>query len=527
MRRAALLALLAFGLLACAHLAASLPSQSAVLKRKRGKKRASAEQRQLAERDWVAASVQRYLSNQELGEWLAGFEKRCKSVAKLSTIGASAEGRPIWALEISDRPGQAEAEPAVKYVGNVHGDEPTGRVLTLALAEWLCANHRTDPRAKRIVQSMHLWLVPTMNPDGFERKIRGNSQDKDLNRDFPDRFSSPTMQPSGEEQPEVAAMMAWSQAVGFVASASMHEGALVANYPWDGTADKSTRYEKCPDDSTFRHLASLYATTHRRMAKPDNPEFPNGGTTNGAAWYPIYGSMQDWNYIVGRCFELTLELSQSKWPEEAGLAALWEDNKDSLLAFPLVAAYGGLWGTVREEGSLRGSKGREVAPLGGANITVLAAATGEEQPAWVLSRAGLGDYYRPLAPGRYTVVVSKEGYKPFAANFTVPADGSGAQRHFVLAREDSSWSGEVAHAPRFLVGAAAEGTPTADGSAGGALPWKARLGLGGGGDAGQLWAVEETRGRDRLLMLGAGAACAYGLWITHSRLKRRSHPRRA
>lgn len=28
-----------------------------------------------------------------------------------------------------------------------------------------------------------------------------------------------------------------------------------------------------------------------------------------------------------------------------------------------------LWGTVREEGSLRGNKGKEVAPLGGANIT--------------------------------------------------------------------------------------------------------------------------------------------------------------
>ena len=32
------------------------------------------------------------------------------------------------------------------------------------------------------------------------------------------------------------------------------------------------------------------------------------------------------------------------------------------------------WGTVREEGSLRGSKGKEVAPLGGANITGAAAA---------------------------------------------------------------------------------------------------------------------------------------------------------
>ena len=85
--------------------------------------------------------------------------------------------RPLWALEISDRPGEAEAEPAVKYVGNVHGDEPTGRALTLALAEWLCANHHKsggDPRAKRIVQSMHLWLVPSMNPDGFEAKTRNN-----------------------------------------------------------------------------------------------------------------------------------------------------------------------------------------------------------------------------------------------------------------------------------------------------------------------------------------------------------------
>lgn len=81
---------------------------------------------------------------------------------------------PIYALEISDRPGQDEAEPAVKYVGNVHGDEPTGRVLTLALAEWLCANYKSEPRAKRIVGSMHLYLVPNMNPDGFAKRDRGN-----------------------------------------------------------------------------------------------------------------------------------------------------------------------------------------------------------------------------------------------------------------------------------------------------------------------------------------------------------------
>ena len=43
---------------------------------------------------------------------------------------------------------------------------------------------------------------------------------------------------------------------------------------------------------SHRYLASLYATSHRKMSKPSNTEFPNGGITNGAAWYPIYGSLQ-------------------------------------------------------------------------------------------------------------------------------------------------------------------------------------------------------------------------------------------
>lgn len=82
--------------------------------------------------------------------------------------------RNLYVLEMSDRPGEVEAEPHVKYVGNVHGDEPTGRVLTLALAEWLCAKNGRDPRATRILRDMHLWLMPSMNPDGFAVRTREN-----------------------------------------------------------------------------------------------------------------------------------------------------------------------------------------------------------------------------------------------------------------------------------------------------------------------------------------------------------------
>lgn len=30
--------------------------------------------------------------------------------------------------------------------------------------------------------------------------------------------------------------------------------------------------------------------------------------------YPLYGGMQDWNYLHGDCLELTLEMNEDKWP---------------------------------------------------------------------------------------------------------------------------------------------------------------------------------------------------------------------
>ena len=67
------------------------------------------------------------------------------------------------------------------------------------------------------------------------------------------------------------------------------QGAVVANYPWDGNADMATRYEASPDDAAFRHLAGAYAGAHASMAA--SVEFA-GGITNGAAWYPVQQGMQ-------------------------------------------------------------------------------------------------------------------------------------------------------------------------------------------------------------------------------------------
>jgi len=220
---------------------------------------------------------------------------------------------PLWVIEISDKPKQREAEPVFKFIGNVHGDEPVGREVLMHLANWLCNNYLKDPLATLIVENMHLHILPTMNPDGFALRWRGNANNIDLNRDFPDQFFSINNN-INYRQPETRAIMNWVKQEHFTASASLHGGALVANYPWDGTRDTGKRYYGCPDDKTFRHMASVYSQSHYNMSS--SKEF-EGGITNGAFWYPIYGGMQDWNYIHGGCFELTLEISDTKWPKAA------------------------------------------------------------------------------------------------------------------------------------------------------------------------------------------------------------------
>ncbi|CAK7346734.1 unnamed protein product [Dovyalis caffra] len=291
-----------------------------------------------------------YMTNSDLEEAVNEFGQRCSNISRIYSIGKSVNGVPLWVIEISDKPGEDEPEPAFKvndltrlqpyarmqrvifaYIGNVHGDEPVGRELLLCLANWICDNYMKDSLARLIVENIHLHILPSMNPDGYFLRRRGNANNIDLNRDFPD------------------------------------QGALVANYPWDGTEDKRRNYYACPDDKTFRFMASIYSHSHHNMSL--SKEFP-GGITNGALWYPIYGGMQDWNYIHAGCFELTLEISDNKWPNANELPTLWEYNKMSLLN--LAASF------------VKVKAGRRFA-----------------------------DYHRLLAPGeRYEVMATVPGYKP-------------------------------------------------------------------------------------------------------------------
>ncbi len=64
-------------------------------------------------------------------------------------------------------------KPMFKWVANMHGDEAVGRELVIQMAQYLLKNYGVDRRVTALVNSTDLWLMPSLNPDGFEASTEG------------------------------------------------------------------------------------------------------------------------------------------------------------------------------------------------------------------------------------------------------------------------------------------------------------------------------------------------------------------
>jgi len=191
----------------------------------------------------------------------------------------------------------------------------------------------------------------------------------------------------------------------FVLSANLHNGDLVANYPYDDSEYHRQMYSPSPDDPLFQKLAAAYSYPHLKMKSQkkecSSDVFPEG-ITNGAAWYPVCGGMQDFNYLASNCFELTFELGCKKFPPGKQLTELWDDNKNALVNFMFQTHIG-------VKGLIQGEDGQ---PIFNATIKVYESINGKWQyiDHDVTSNVD-GDYFRLLKDGSYAIQVTKPGYE--------------------------------------------------------------------------------------------------------------------
>lgn len=79
------------------------------------------------------------------------------------SLGQSVEVRTIWALEISNKPGEDDpSKPRIRFVAGIHGNAAVGTELLLEFAALLCINYGKNPYITTV--SSRPLLVNKINP---------------------------------------------------------------------------------------------------------------------------------------------------------------------------------------------------------------------------------------------------------------------------------------------------------------------------------------------------------------------------
>lgn len=139
---------------------------------------------------------------------------RSNRVVERRVIGTSVQGRPIYAY----RKGNPYSGRKVVLFGQMHGNEKAGVVTARHLVNEVAVSLRAD-----------VWVVPSINPDGYVAGTRTNARKVDLNRNFPNYWvregkgTTKYSGPSRASEPETRAVMAFLREVEPVRFASVHQ----------------------------------------------------------------------------------------------------------------------------------------------------------------------------------------------------------------------------------------------------------------------------------------------------------------
>ncbi len=361
---------------------------------------------------------------EEVGSRLKALATSFPEVAVCYRIGRSSNrGHPLWALKISATPAPNADKPAVLFYGGLHAQEALGVLACLALAEHLCAQQGLDPRVTSATESTEIWIVPLLNPDGYElvrsgqvryRWWRKNLRDNDgsgtlepehdgvdLNRNFGfnwERGGSPVSEswyyrgPHPFSELEAAALESLAVARRFVAGIGFHSHGRKVLYPW-------AQGPEPPDAELLRTMAQAMVKTLRAC----------GGRYTALPLNAQSGQSSVWMYGAMGALDFTVELGAEFFPEQK--------EAEREIGCAIAAA---MWLLERVAGP--GVRGRVVDAPTGAPLHARVAIVGRDSEAvWPrMSAPETGRFFRLLDPGTYRLVATAKGYRPCTKTVHVP-----------------------------------------------------------------------------------------------------------
>lgn len=242
-------------------------------------------------------------------EWLAAEHPE---LVALSVIGSSIEGRPLLALQIG---GRDEAAVPMLINGGQHAREWIAAIVPICITERLLGGYESDASLRAFVDSTRLWVVPVVNPDGYQyswnadrywRKNRRDDHGVDLNRNFSVAFggegSSANKRaqtyrgPHAFSEPETAALRHLVRRESIALHIDYHAYGQLLLHPWAHTktpASERDRFAAIGD----RMASAIFAAHGQRYE-----------IQAGADLYPAAGTMSDWMHGEADALSFTIEL---------------------------------------------------------------------------------------------------------------------------------------------------------------------------------------------------------------------------
>lgn len=239
------------------------------------------------------------------------------------TVATLPSGKTISALRICSRPSGAASSdlPGVFIYSAQHAREWITVMAAMYAADKLVRTYDTDPGVRRLVDNVEFWIVPVVNPDGYEhtwttqrlwRKNRRANADGsfgvDLNRNWGHQFGGPGSSgtpnsdtyrgPSAFSEAETSALRAFALArPNIVWALDVHSYGQLLLEPW------GYDYALPPDTRSFAQISARVQAAMFAVAQK-----PYRAGNLYRALYPASGSSVDWFTGAVQNFGTSFEL---------------------------------------------------------------------------------------------------------------------------------------------------------------------------------------------------------------------------
>ncbi|CAB1458589.1 unnamed protein product [Pleuronectes platessa] len=264
---------------------------------------------------------ERYHSLEDIYYWIERITHDNPTTVKAILIGSSTEKRPLYVLKLTlnNRPNKK----AMWIDCGIHAREWIAPAFCLWFVQYSLSYYNTNPDITRILDNMDVYVLPVMNPDGYEftwttnrmwRKNRSVSRNSncigvDLNRNFDANWctegasSDPCSEiycgafPESEPESEAVANFLRNHKSSVQFYLSIHSYSQMLLFPYSCSLEEAENH---------RDLLEMAQEAAQKIQRHYRNIYKYGA--GGKTIYLAPGGSDDWAYNLGIKYSFTFEL---------------------------------------------------------------------------------------------------------------------------------------------------------------------------------------------------------------------------